>query len=73
MSRTTIWRVRTGRAQLSKRASKQLANLAAERDGACERARAIADLYELAMTQVEVREALATFGIALLHQRATSV
>lgn len=71
MSRTTIWRVRTGRAQLSKRASKQLADLAAQRAGTREQAQAIADLYELAVSQVEVREALATFGIALLHRNAT--
>ena len=71
MSRTTIWRVRTGRAQLSRRASRQLASLAAQCDGARERAQAIADLYELAINQFEVREALATFSVALLRQRAT--
>ena len=71
MSRTTIWRVRTGKARLSRLASKRLGDLAAGRPGAHERAQAIADLYELALSEPEVREALVALSAALLRHNAT--
>ena len=71
MSRTTIWRVRTGKAQLSPRASKQLVDFASQSEGAKELAQAIADLYELALSEVAVRAALAALSAALLRRDAT--
>lgn len=71
MSRTTIWRVRTGRAQLSRQASKRLSEFATGRGGARERAQAIAELYELALREADVREALAALSAALLRLNAT--